>query len=428
MTRVEPQWVQHMREALEEFVQDVRQSLPEQPSVADIERTLLEAQRQLMRDLMQSVVDDHAPPPLKTSRTQWKSQGRRYRQVNHLWGKVRVPLQCFKHRENGNHESVFLDSSLDRSGWTPASLDFLGELVTQLPAETASELAQKAGMSVSRAELDRLGRALGQACNDEVRALLVKQALAPLERDKREKEGRVMVLQMDGCFVLGQAQDGKCSGIEIKTACMYPQNAPRERTLYSSVEAAENFCDPVAGLLRQAGVRHNDTVVLVGDGAAWIARIAELQNIPLVLDVFHASHYLDGVMQASDWTDIQRSSERKRLLKGEIRVQSWLETYLPPASKRETWSEEAKSALAYLQARLPTMDYPVFLFRGWPIGSGQIEGINKSVIGHRMKRSGQHWSRPGARGMASLRARRYSRRSLLSFDHLRHAAFSTPHF
>lgn len=63
MTRVEPQWVQHMREALEEFVQDVRQSLPEQPSVADIERTLLEAQRQLMRDLMQSVVDNHAPPP-----------------------------------------------------------------------------------------------------------------------------------------------------------------------------------------------------------------------------------------------------------------------------------------------------------------------------------------------------------------------------
>ena len=44
-----------MREALEEFVQDVRQSLPEQPTVADIERTLLEAQRQMMRDLMQTL-------------------------------------------------------------------------------------------------------------------------------------------------------------------------------------------------------------------------------------------------------------------------------------------------------------------------------------------------------------------------------------
>ena len=337
-------------------------------------------------------------------------------------------MQCLKHRENGNHESLFLDSSLDRSGWTPASLDFLGELVTQLPAETASDLARKAGMSVSRAELDRLGRALGQACSSETRALLLKQALAPLEPAKPEGEGRVMVLQMDGCFVLGQAQDGKCPGVEIKTACVYPQNAPRERTLYSTVESAEDFCDPVAGLLRQAGVRQNDTIVLVGDGAPWIARIAEYQNLPLVLDVFHASHYLDVVMQASDWTDLQRSSERKRLLKGEIQLQSWLETYLPIASKRETWSEEGRTALSYLQNRVFQMDYPTFLARKWPIGSGQIEGINKSVIGHRMKRSGQHWSRPGARGMASLRARRYSRRSLLSFDHLRHVAFSTPHF
>ena len=187
-----------MREALEEFVQDVRQSLPEQPSVADIERTLLEAQRQLMRDLMQSVVDNHASPPLKTSGTQWRSQGRRYRHIHHLWGKVNVPVQCLKHRENGNHESVFLDSTLDRSGWTPASLDFLGELVTQLPAETASDLAQKAGMNVSRAELDRLIRALGNACSEEHRSALVKLSHAPLEPAQPESSERVMVLQMGG--------------------------------------------------------------------------------------------------------------------------------------------------------------------------------------------------------------------------------------
>ena len=182
---------------------------------------------------------------------------------------------------------------------------------------------------------------------------------------------------------------------------MYPQNAPRERTLYSTVESAEDFCDPVAGLRRQAGVRQNDTVVLVGDGAPWIARIAELQNLPLVLDVFHASHYLEVVMQASDWTDLQRSSERKRLLKGEVRVQSWLETYLPIPCKREAWSEDARSALNYLQSRLSQMDYPTFLARKWPIGSGQIEGINKSVIGHRMKRSGQHRHTPGPGGTSA---------------------------
>ena len=158
---------------------------------------------------------------------------------------------------------------------------------------------------------------------------------------------KVPLYPRHGCFVLGQAKDGKCPGVEIKTACVYPQNAPRERTLYSTVESAEDFCDPVAGLLRQAGVRQNDTVVLVGDGAPWIARIAELQNLPLVLDVFHASHYLDVVMQASDWTEAQRLAERKRLLKGEIQLQSWLETCLPLPCKREAWIEEARSALNY---------------------------------------------------------------------------------
>ena len=107
-------------------------------------------------------------------------------------------MQCLKHRENGNHESVFLDSTLDRSGWTPASLDFLGELVTQLPAETASDLAQKAGMNVSRAELDRLIRALGNACSKEHRSALVKLSHAPLEPAQPESSERVMVLQMGG--------------------------------------------------------------------------------------------------------------------------------------------------------------------------------------------------------------------------------------
>ena len=133
---------------------------------------------------------------------------------------MRVSVQCLNHQVNGNHESLFLDSTLDGSGWTPASLDFLGELVTQLPAETASELAQKAGMSVSRAELDRLGRALGQACSGETRVLLLKQAYAPLEPAKPESEGRVMVLQMDGCFVLGQAQDGKCPGVVLDKSAL----------------------------------------------------------------------------------------------------------------------------------------------------------------------------------------------------------------
>ena len=60
VSTLELEWVINMRAAMKEFMRDVRQSLPDQPSGAEFERTCLLSE-QLMRDLMQSVVDDHAP-------------------------------------------------------------------------------------------------------------------------------------------------------------------------------------------------------------------------------------------------------------------------------------------------------------------------------------------------------------------------------
>ncbi len=78
---------------------------------------------------------------------------------------------------------------------------------------------------------------------------------------------------------------------------------------------------------------------------------------------------------------------------------------LPAGSgKRLSWSDDAKTAANYLLSRQDKMAYKTYKARGWPIGSGQIEGMNKSVIGKRMKQSGMEWSRAGAGRMAALRA------------------------
>jgi hypothetical protein len=88
-----------------------------------------------------------------------------------------------------------------------------------------------------------------------------------------------------------------------------------------------------------------------------------------------------------------------------------------------SWSEEALGALQYLEKRLDNMAYPSFKAKGYPIGSGQVEGMNKSVIGNRLKRSGMQWSREGAASMASLRAQSCSKHSLVDFDELRQQAY-----
>lgn len=60
--------------------------------------------------------------------------------------------------------------------------------------------------------------------------------------------------------------------------------------------------------------------------------------------------------------------------------------------------------LVYLRNNKDRMRYVTLAVRGLPIGSGVTEGAAKTVIGQRTKKSGQHWSEPGLRGVLSLRA------------------------
>ena len=74
--------------------------------------------------------------------------------------------------------------------------------------------------------MNQLTTSYGQECQTEVNAKLeeaheqrvheqdVEQAL--------EQEPRTMVLQIDGVYVLEQAQEGICAGLELKTAVLYP--------------------------------------------------------------------------------------------------------------------------------------------------------------------------------------------------------------
>jgi len=71
-----------------------------------------------------------------------------------------------------------------------------------------------------------------------------------------------------------------------------------------------------------------------------------------------------------------------------------------PADKQERLWEH----LVYLRNNKDRMRYVTLAVRGLPIGSGVTESAAKTVIGQRTKRSGQHWSEPGLRGVLCLRA------------------------
>ena len=237
-----------------------------------------------------------------------------------------------------------------------------------------------------------------------------------------------MVAQLDGCYVLEQPQDGHCAGIEVKAVMVYPEQAPRQRVMHADVRPIAEFQPACAGLLREAGVRQQDTLVGLGDGAPWVSATLRLMGAEVVLDVFHAATYLDTLMEHLGWDEDLRRRERQAWLRGECDGAQWLSTSLPREELRQGWNDAGCTAARYLLDRVSQMHYPSYRARGWPIGSGQIEGANKSVIGHRMKRAGQHWSRTGAAGMAAIRSRACSVSRPLPFNALRKLAFPVPHF
>ena len=334
---------------------------------------------------------------------------------------MEVTTQRLKSRA-GKQAQVPLDAELDASGWSPGALTALLDLCARLPFQEASVVAGNFGLKVSDSELERLTRPMGAATQAAVRERLAEVPEAPQER----RAGRVMVLQVDGVYVLGRPEEGACPGLEVKTAVIYPQAAPDERWLLADVTPATDFMQQVDGLTRAAGVTPQDELIGLSDGAAWIEAGFDTLGINRVTDVYHATEYLEEVMIALGWEADERAAHRRAWCRGEVNARDWLHEHQPAPEELTTWSATAITALNYLTERLNSMDYATFTSRGYPIGSGQVEGMNKNVIGTRLKRSGMHWSRPGAGRMASIRAQLLAKHPLTSFEQLRHHAYQPP--
>lgn len=367
--------------------------------------------------------------------------------------------------KTGKRRQVYADACLDESGWSPEALNRLLELSSRLSYEEASHVARRFGLTISGSSLELLTSPYAQHCEQAVAELLTlgssKDSPDTAHRDTAShhlsqdppnhqpslqqpqthqlspshpttssptaastaQAGRIMVLQLDGVYVLGRPVAGSCPGLELKSVVFYPQNSPRQRAMLASRCSAEDLLPLLSGLLERK-LRPQDSLICLGDGAAWIDSCSDMFQAFRITDVYHACDYLDTVMQALAWNPDERQQHRCSWYRGSVNARDWLADHLPQPDVWLTWSEEAQAALRYLESRLDSMDYAVFKQKGYPIGSGQVEGVNKFVIGRRLKASGMHWSEHGASAMASLRAQFCAELPLVNFEQIRFRAFA----
>jgi len=171
----------------------------------------------------------------------------------------------------------------------------------------------------------------------------------------------------------------------------------------------------VAACQAGLGVPGLTRVVVLGDGADWIWRYAwqflgrRGVEVVEIVDVFHAWGHLwtvanavfgAGTAQAAAWAE---PLKRQLLDCGPSPVLAALAALAPTATS-DPAADEVRKARGYFTDHAARMDYPRFVARQLPIGSGAIESTCKTLIQAREKQAGMRWGRAGAQTVASLRA------------------------
>jgi len=176
----------------------------------------------------------------------------------------------------------------------------------------------------------------------------------------------------------------------------------------------------------RAGAGQQSQIHCVGDGAAWIVRQVEDrfgEQGSYLIDFYHVSEYLAKAAAAITRAPQRWRKRQQERLKGN-RVGKVLEELGAHLEEEGDDDEPApvRACWRYLSNRLENLDYQGAIAAGLPIGSGEVESGNRSVIQARLKRSGAWWKEENAEGMLALRTLRASGQWESYWNDLRQAA------
>lgn len=140
-----------------------------------------------------------------------------------------------------------------------------------------------------------------------------------------------------------------------------------------------------------------------------------LPSFTLVLDIIHASEYIWDAANAYlgeknpgriKWV----GSQLLKILSGETKdVIKTLENIVENESLSKVREKIIGKTIGYYKRNLPYMRYNKYLKKGWPIGTGVIEGACGHLVKDRMECAGMKWKKEGAQSILDLRAVRLNK-------------------
>jgi len=191
---------------------------------------------------------------------------------------------------------------------------------------------------------------------------------------------------------------------------------PKTCVAFAAIEASEPFGARWKAWAKRLDIHDTSTITVLADGAKWIWEEARL-NLPGsqgVLDVYHALEHIsdtsktlfgDGTTESQAWTNELRTALLGRGWPGFDACWQHTRGQFPESGPQSTALQELRN---YLGNHVGHLNYAGRLQEGRSIGSGQIEGACKNLIGRRLKQTAARWRVRRLNRMAGLCSIMYS--------------------
>lgn len=415
-----------------------------------------EVQRQVLERLVREAADREELGCPNCGRILKVVDHRRFRAVNSSFGPVRFRRSyglcphCQKHyfpadAALGLHERATL---------SPRLQEICAVMTLQAPAGQAEDDVRRlTGIDIAGSTLHR------EACRQGARALEIRrkqermtetpQGVAALAaKAPRLPQHSTLVIELDAWNIRerdnwGQTEARRLAGEDperwhwVYTATVFrlDQRGTKEsgrpiiadRGYVATRQGLDSFRHQLHAEALQRGLLQAETVLVLGDGAVWIWKLATntFRNATQRLDLYHAKQHLwalaaelygQGSQEAELW--VRRYlfwlDRRKDGALDVIRSLEDLQGTLADIDERQKASLARE--VAYLTEHANRMNYKTARKLGQPVGSGAIESTC-SQYQRRFKLTGQFWTLDGDEALLALATIHRNQRWHLLFPH-----------
>ena len=189
---------------------------------------------------------------------------------------------------------------------------------------------------------------------------------------------------------------------------------PEATVAFAAIEKKDRFRKRWGQWIRRLKIEKPSEVSVLADGAKWIwdCVLQEFGKSREVLDVYHALEHLSDVgkvlfkAESSELATWREETKWALLWQGLAGIEPFFEKVLSGKLK-ECQRKKVEQTLGYFRCHAERLCYAERLAEGRSIGSGQVEGACKNMIGRRLKQTGAKWRIRRLNAMASLCAVRY---------------------